>query len=288
MSKLDRVLVLHGPNLNLLGRREPEVYGHQTLAQIDADLSARAKELEIEIECYQSNHEGELVDRIQDAMGQFGGILINPAGFTHSSVALRDALESENIPYEVDEGGGAFYGPKIDIKIRDAIGREWQMSTIQFDFNLPERFDLNYTGSDGKNHRPYMIHRALFGSLERFFGVLIEHYGGRFPVWLAPVQVALIPIREEHAEYMRECARALQNEGIRVDCMDHPAHMNKKIKQARREKVPFLLIAGDREVETKSVTVSQRGKEEQGSSSLTDFIERIKALRDTRSLSLDE
>ncbi len=208
--------------------------------------------------------------------------------WTNATAALEEGAAKAGIDLKLDEGGGAFYGPKIDFKMRDALGREWQTSTIQCDFNLPERFDINYTDSEGKRQRPIMVHRAVYGSLERFTGVLIEHYGGRFPVWLAPVQVALIPIREEHAEYMRECARALQREGIRVDCMDHPAHMNKKIKQARKDKVPFLLIAGDREAENGSVTVSQRGKEEQSTASLADFIERIKALRDSRSLSLDE
>jgi threonyl-tRNA synthetase len=208
--------------------------------------------------------------------------------WTAATQALEAGAEQAGITLKLDEGGGAFYGPKIDFKMKDALGREWQTSTIQCDFNLPERFDINYTDKDGTRQRPIMVHRAVYGSLERFTGVLIEHYGGRFPVWLAPVQVALIPIREEHADYMRECARELQREGIRVDCMDHPAHMNKKIKQARRDKIPFLLIAGEREVETKSVTISQRGKEEQGSSSMADFIDRIKALRDSRSLSLDE
>ena len=201
--------------------------------------------------------------------------------------ALRGGAERAGIPLELDEGGGAFYGPKIDFKLKDALGREWQTSTIQCDFNLPERFDLLYTDSDGEKKRPIMVHRAIYGSLERFTGVLVEHYGGRFPFWLAPVQVALIPIREEHADYARERAGALRREGLRVECLDAPAHMNKKIKQARKEKVPFLLIAGDAEVADGSVTVSQRGVEEQTQVDFEAFLERARRLVATRSLTLD-
>ena len=201
--------------------------------------------------------------------------------------ALREGAKKAGIPLELDEGGGAFYGPKIDFKLKDALGREWQTSTLQCDFNLPERFDLTYVDSDGDQKRPIMVHRAVYGSLERFVGVLIEHYGGKFPFWLAPTQVAVIPIREEHADYARECARKLKNTGFRVDCMDQPSHMNKKIKTARKEKVPFLLIAGGNEVEQGTVTVSQRGVEEQETVPFEAFLERAERLRATRALELD-
>jgi threonyl-tRNA synthetase len=171
--------------------------------------------------------------------------------------------------------------------MKDALGREWQTSTVQCDFNLPERFDLDYTDRDGLQKRPIMIHRAIFGSLERFTGVLIEHYGGRFPFWLAPTQVALIPIREEHADYVRELATMLQRERIRVDCMDQPGHMNKKIKEAQHAKVPFMLIAGANEVEARTVTVRERGREAQETVAVGAFIERAKRLRDSRALDLE-
>jgi threonyl-tRNA synthetase len=209
------------------------------------------------------------------------------AAWEAATEALNAGAVRAGIELELDEGGGAFYGPKIDFKLRDALGREWQTATIQCDFNLPERFDIHYTGADGSQQRPIMVHRAILGSFERFVGVLIEHYGGRFPLWLAPVQVALIPIREEHAEYCREVADELRRAGLRIDCLDQPAHMNKKIKQARRDKVPFLLIAGDREKEDRTVTVSTRGQEEQESMSTAAFAERAAALVASRALGLD-
>jgi threonyl-tRNA synthetase len=158
---------------------------------------------------------------------------------------------------------------------------------VQCDFNLPERFDLAYTDRDGLQKRPIMVHRAVLGSFERFTGILIEHYGGDFPLWLAPTQVALIPIREEHADYCRQAAQALGAAGLRVECHDQPGHMNKKIKQARLDRVPFLLIAGGNEVAAGSVTVRQRGKEEQETVPLAAFAARAAALVSSRSLSLE-
>ncbi len=200
--------------------------------------------------------------------------------------ALRAGAARAGIPLELDEGGGAFYGPKIDFKLEDALGREWQVSTVQCDFNLPERFDLHYTDAGGAQKRPCMVHRAIYGSLERFVGVLIEHFGGAFPFWLAPTQIALIPIREEHAEYCRDLERELRAARLRVQCHDQAGHINKKIKQASHDKVPFLLIAGDREVESRSVTVRQRGKEEQATVPFASFLERAKKLDATRALEL--
>ena len=201
--------------------------------------------------------------------------------------ALVDAAAQVGMDLKPDPGGGAFYGPKIDFKLHDALGREWQVSTLQCDFNLPERFDLLYTDSDGQKKRPIMLHRAVYGSLERFVGVLIEHYGGKFPLWLAPVQVSLIPIREEHVEYAREVAGELRRAGLRVDCQDQPSHMNKKIKQAQKDKVPFLLIVGEREVEERTVTIRQRDREEQETVPAAAFAERARKLIAERSLSLD-
>ncbi|NLF11820.1 MAG: threonine--tRNA ligase, partial [Anaerolineaceae bacterium] len=178
-------------------------------------------------------------------------------------------------PYEMDEGGGAFYGPKIDLKLRDALGREWQLTTIQFDFNEPERFDLTYVGADGQEHRPYMVHRALLGSLERFFGILLEHYGGAFPAWLAPVQAQVIPIADRHADYAREVAAELRAAGVRVEVDDSADRMQAKIRAAQLQKVPYMLVVGDREVENRQVAVRLRSGENLGAQSLPDVIARI-------------
>ena len=204
-----------------------------------------------------------------------------------ATVALEGAAKRLEMPLELDEGGGAFYGPKIDFKVRDALGREWQNSTVQCDFNLPERFDLTYTGEDGKAHRPIMLHRAVLGSLERFVGGLIEHYGGRFPFWLAPVQIALIPIREEHAAYCDGLAERLCAEGFRVDNRDASSHMNKRIKEAQKLQVPFMLIAGEREAEEGTVAVRQRGTRDQDEIAFEDFLTQVRALRASRALEID-
>ena len=200
--------------------------------------------------------------------------------------ALRDAAGQLDLELVLDEGGGAFYGPKIDYKIKDALGREWQNSTIQCDFNLPERFDLTYVDSDGKKKRPIMVHRAILGSLERFVGGLIEHFGARFPFWCAPTQVARIPIREEHAGYCKELAGQLRQELFRTDCMVAPGHMNKKIKEAQHHQVPFMLIAGEREMAERTVAVRRRGTREQEVVPFDDFLEMIRRLRSERSLEL--
>ncbi len=196
----------------------------------------------------------------------------DPAQWEAPTEALRQALIRANIPYAVDEGGAAFYGPKIDLKIKDAIGREWQLSTIQFDFNLPERFKLTYVGEDGQEHQPYMIHRALLGSMERFFGVLIEHYGGAFPVWLAPVQVRLIPIADRHVEYARQIADALRAEGIRVEIDDSDSRMNAKIREAQLQKIPYMLVLGDKEQQAGAVNIRLRNNEQLGAKPLAEFI----------------
>ena len=188
--------------------------------------------------------------------------------------ALEDSLKRTGVEYEVDRGGGAFYGPKIDLKVKDAIGREWQLSTIQFDFNLPERFDLTFIGEDGQPHRPYMIHRALLGSLERFFGVLIEHYAGAFPVWLSPVQVALIPIADRHLGYANDVAGQLKQAGLRVMVDDRTERMNAKIRDAQNQKIPYMLVIGDKEIEENQVALRLRNGENPGPVSISTFIER--------------
>ena len=189
--------------------------------------------------------------------------------------ALEEALQRAGLSYEIDEGGGAFYGPKIDIKLKDALGRTWQCSTIQFDFNLPERFDLTYVGEDGKEHRPYMIHRALLGSMERFFGVMIEHFAGAFPVWLMPVQVRVIPITERHNAYAQQVVARLQEAGIRAEADLGNERMNAKIRDAQMEKIPYMLIVGDKEVEQGTVSLRTRAGEKQNNVPLEDIIARV-------------
>lgn len=179
--------------------------------------------------------------------------------------SLRRAIEAEGLEYGVDEGGGAFYGPKIDLKIKDAIGREWQLSTIQFDFNEPERFNMTFVDSDGVEKRPYMIHRALLGSIERFFGVLLEHFAGAFPLWLAPEQVCVIPVSEIFNDYAKEVLQELKAQGFRVYLDDSDDRMNAKIRNAQKMKVPHMLVLGEREQEARAVSVRYRdGKQENG------------------------
>jgi threonyl-tRNA synthetase len=185
--------------------------------------------------------------------------------------ALEAALQRANIPYEIDPGGGAFYGPKIDLKINDALGRGWQLSTIQFDFNLPERFDISYIGEDGQARRPYMVHRALLGSLERFFGVLIEHYGGAFPAWLAPVQAVLIPIADRHLAYCDQVAHRLRAAGLRIEVDAGSDRMGNKIRQAQKQKVPYMLVVGDKEQAGEQVSVRLRSGEDLGPQDVAVF-----------------
>jgi threonyl-tRNA synthetase len=199
----------------------------------------------------------------------------DPADWDRATEALRRAVEAEGVLYEVDEGGGAFYGPKIDLKVNDALGREWQLSTIQFDFNLPERFGLEYIGDDGQPHRPYMVHRALLGSMERFFGVLIEHYAGAFPVWLAPVQAVIIPITDRHVEYARDVERQLKAAGIRAELDLSDSRMNAKIRNGQLQKIPYMLVVGDKEQEAGAVAVRLRTNANLGPMPLDAFITRV-------------
>lgn len=209
--------------------------------------------------------EAYLATRPEKAVGE-------PARWEQAQAALKRAIEAEGLPYALDEGGGAFYGPKIDLKIKDALGREWQLSTIQFDFNLPERFDMTYAGGDGQEHRPYMVHRALLGSLERFFGILVEHYAGAFPVWLAPEQARLIPIADRHVEYAQQVEAQLRKVGLRVQTDASSARMNAKIREAQLLKVPYMLVIGDQEVEAEAVAVRLRSGKNLGAMPIAEFI----------------
>lgn len=197
--------------------------------------------------------------------------------------SLENALRRRNIEYKIIPGEAAFYGPKIDVKLVDAIGRLWQLSTIQFDFSLPERFGLEYVSEDGSRKQPLMVHRALYGSIERFFGVLIEHYAGAFPVWLSPVQAVMIPIAERHASYANKVAAQLKEAGVRVEVDSRNEKMNAKIREHAMKKVPFLLIVGDKEAASETVNVRTRGSEKTEDALASDFVEKIKQLISVKS-----
>lgn len=194
-----------------------------------------------------------------------------------ATAALREALAAKGLDYSDDAGGGAFYGPKIDVKIRDAIGREWQCSTIQLDFNLPERFDMEYVAEDGARHRPIMIHRALLGSIERFFGILIEHYEGKFPTWLAPVQAVILNITDRQDDYAKQIEESLRNQGLRIESDLRNEKIGFKIRQHTLQWVPYLLVVGDREAESNTVAVRTRSGEDLGSMSIDDLARHLHA-----------
>jgi threonyl-tRNA synthetase len=189
--------------------------------------------------------------------------------------SLQMALERRNLPFDVDEGGGAFYGPKIDIKITDALGRAWQCTTVQFDFNLPERFDLSFQDADGGRTRPYMVHRAILGSMERFLGVLIEHYAGAFPLWLAPTQMVVIPIADRHLDYAWSVKAQLQASGFRVEVDDRSERMNLKIRNAQLQKIPYMLVVGNAEQEHGTVSVRHRDGTNLGAMPLAALMQQL-------------
>src|SRR5438132_6644734 len=201
-----------------------------------------------------------------------------------AEAALAAGLDARGINYQRMEGEAAFYGPKIDFKIEDAIGRLWQLGTVQWDFNLPERFELEYIGEDNKPHRPVMVHRALFGSIERFFGVLIEHYAGAFPMWLAPVQVAVLSIVDRINDYAEEVARELRKAGFRVETNTKSDKIGAKIRDAQMQKIPYMLILGDQELESGQVAVRERKQGDIGAMSLEEFKEMIAKQKQSRSL----
>lgn len=211
----------------------------------------------------------ELSTRPEDSMG-------SDEDWNLAEGALKKALEKENMAYKINEGDGAFYGPKIDFHIKDCLGREWQCGTIQLDFQMPERFDLHYIGEDGEKHRPVMLHRVIFGSIERFIGILIEHFAGAFPTWLAPVQVKILPIAESHLEYANQLKKQLLEEGIRVEVDERNEKIGYKIREAQLQKIPYMLVIGDKEVEANKVGVRSRKEGDQGAISITDFINKIK------------
>jgi len=191
--------------------------------------------------------------------------------------ALQAALDEKGLAYELNEGDGAFYGPKIDLHMTDSIGRSWQLGTVQLDYSMPERFELAYTGADNADHRPVMIHRALMGSFERFIGILIEHYAGEFPLWLAPVQALVVPIADRHAEHAQRVARDLRNAGLRVEVDGRTESVGRKIREGEVRKVPYMLVLGDREAEEGQVSVRRHTEGDLGSVPVGEFASRVVA-----------
>jgi threonyl-tRNA synthetase len=199
-----------------------------------------------------------------------------------AEAALERALVDKELEFELNPGDGAFYGPKIDLHMTDTIGRSWQLGTVQLDYYMPERFELTYTGADNAEHRPVMIHRALMGSFERFIGILIEHYAGEFPLWLAPVQAMALPIADRHIDAAQEVVRTLRESGLRAEADDRTESVGRKIRDAELRKAPYMLVIGDREASEGTVAVRRHGAGDQGSVRVAELVERLVAERDAR------
>jgi threonyl-tRNA synthetase len=225
------------------------------------------------------SYEAEVSTWDQGVSGKYDG---TPEQWELAENALKRATERLNMKVKVMPDEAAFYGPKIDVKLVDAIGRLWQLSTVQFDFTLPRRFELEYVADDGKKHQPLMVHRALYGSIERFFGILIEHYAGAFPVWLAPVQAVVMPITDRHAEYARKVVDQLKAADLRVELDDRKEKVNLKIRDAQLQKIPYMLVVGDREAQDGTVSVRNRKHADQGAQKVEEFITAIQGLIDSK------
>ncbi|MBS5951262.1 MAG: threonine--tRNA ligase, partial [Clostridium sp.] len=210
----------------------------------------------------------ELSTRPEDSMG-------SDEDWNMAEESLKDALNEMNLPYKINEGDGAFYGPKIDFHLEDSLGRTWQCGTIQLDFQLPQRFELDYIGSDGEKHRPIVIHRVIFGSIERFIGILIEHFAGKFPTWLAPVQVKVLPISDKFIDYSNEVKNRLLSNGIRVEMDLRGEKIGYKIREARNERVPYIIVIGEKEEKDKIISLRSRVNGDEGNVSLDSFINKI-------------
>ncbi|MBN2720027.1 MAG: threonine--tRNA ligase [Proteobacteria bacterium] len=260
--------VLHGL-LRVRGFTQDDAHILCTPEQVNAEIRGVIAFVQDFMKVFGFEYEMEISTRPEKFIG-------SPEDWEKATKALMDALEDEGIPYEVNEGDGAFYGPKIDVKLRDAIGRMWQCATVQCDFALPERFDLEYVGPDGEKHRPIILHRVILGSIDRFLGVLIEHYAGAFPAWLAPVQVKILTITDRSANYARSVAESLKKEGFRVEADLRNEKIGYKIREARLEKVPYMLIVGDKEADTGSVSVRHREDGDRGSLPLDQFINGVR------------
>ena len=245
-----------------------------TEAQIENEIQKVVKLIDEVYKKFGFTYHVELSTRPDDSMG-------TEEEWEVATNALENAIKAMNIPYEVNEGDGAFYGPKLDFHLQDSIGRTWQCGTIQLDFQLPQRFEAEYIGADGEKHRPIMIHRVVFGSIERFIGILIEHYAGKFPTWLAPVQAKVLPVSDKFAEYAKKVSAELKAKGVRVEMDDRDEKLGYKIRQAQLQKVPYMLIVGEKEQNEGTVSVRKRDVADQndspelGAMSVEEFAEII-------------
>jgi threonyl-tRNA synthetase len=268
--RYERSGVLHGL-LRVRGFTQDDAHIFCTPEQIEGEI---LRVLDFSLDLLRSfgfeDFKVQLSVRDPNTPGKYAG---GDAMWEQAEVSLLKAIQARELAYQRIEGEAVFYGPKIDIHIKDALGRTWQLTTIQFDFNVPERFDMTYIGEDGAQHRPYMVHRALLGSIERFFGILVEHYAGAFPVWLSPVQAVVIPIVDRHVPYAESVAQRLRAVGLRVEVDDSSDRMGAKIRKAQVEKVPYMLIVGDREIEAQQVNLRLRNEEVLGALSVDAFIE---------------
>jgi threonyl-tRNA synthetase len=263
----------------------------RSFAQDDAHLFITPEQIQGEIE-----REIRLIQEMYDVFG-FENVRIalstrpekrigTDAMWDAAEAALEAALKALGLDYHVNPGEGAFYGPKLEFQVTDAIGRPWQLGTVQLDYGLPERFDLKYIGADNAEHRPVMIHRAILGSIERFFGIIVEHFAGAFPLWLAPVQAAVLPVSEKYLEYGRSVEQKLRAAGLRVEIDASNEKLGAKIRTAQLQKVPFMLIVGEKEVESGGVSLRKRGAGDQGAISIDALVEEAKRLISQRSLTL--
>lgn len=260
----------------------------QGFTQDDAHIFCTPEQLVDEI--------NEIIDFVADTMAMFNmkfevELSTRPESFVgeienwnRAEAGLKEAMDRRGMEYEINEGDGAFYGPKIDFKVKDAIGRTWQCATIQLDFNLPERFDIKYQDKDGQMKTPVMLHRVIFGSMERFHGILIEHYAGAFPTWLAPTQVAIVPIsNEKHADFAAEVYKKMRAAGIRAKLDDRSESMNYKIRESLQDKkIPYVVVIGDKEIEANSVAVRARGIGQVGTMNVEEFISKVEEEIHTR------
>jgi threonyl-tRNA synthetase len=281
--RYERSGVLHGL-LRVRGFTQDDAHIICTPEQIEAEI-LRVLDFSISIlaDFGFTQYKIDLSVRDPDNLSKYAG---SDAMWRQAEASLVKALEARRLAYERMEGEAVFYGPKIDIKVKDALGRLWQCTTIQFDFNEPERFDMTYVAEDGRDHRPYMVHRALLGSLERFFGLLIEHYGGSFPLWLAPVQVRILPIAERHQPYAEKLEAQFRGRGLRVEVDGRREKIGYKIRDAEVHKIPLILVVGDKEMADGTASLRVHSQGDKGAVAITVFLDKIKEIIDNKAISV--
>jgi threonyl-tRNA synthetase len=274
--RYERSGVLHGM-LRVRGFTQDDSHIFCTAEQLEAELAGVLDLARVVLETFGYVYEAVLATRPEKAIGE-------PAAWEHATAALRGAASRCGLAFDLDEGGGAFYGPKIDFKLRDALGREWQGPTVQCDLNLPERFQLEYAAPDGTRKRPAMVHRAVLGSFERFVGGLVEHFGGRFPFWIAPTQVAILPITDGESAFAADLERRLRADRFRTKVLEGSGSLSKRVREAQLEKIPLLAVIGKREVEKGAVSLRLRTGEDRGAILLEEFVDFCRRMREQRAL----